>query len=437
MPKKALFALSSILLLAGCSGGETPAETSSIPSSSDVSTSSSVDSSSSSSEAQEDLLEEFRALSKKDNYSIYIQDYGGNFTEVFLPDAFYYKFDDETSFTGYLTDEGGVYSFNVSTSEVVSFDYHVYDEYTDSIITDIYVAMYSLRDCTFLAENYEKQADGSYLVKDLSIQDAEALYMTCGFEVESSYTGMSLSDLDSMSLVRDEDGNPALAFAFGADTGRGTTICSVFNVDTSVLHPLVQEALDSGMTSKTRIPENDEFFTYLANLKNMRNYTLEITSNYTDESWGGNFTTTTKYTEDSYYSVSSRSEDEDLGFTVVDGVVHTLSYNEITGTYITGGVYSSSSVSSFTSILDIVYSFADTSWNPKSFETRMVDGRYFIENEAYIRVLVQLVNDSYFAFMLQGSYLEKEGDDYLFTLQFLQIGSLTMRVTDIGTTTII
>lgn len=432
MHSKSLLLFSSLLLLASCGG--TSSSSSPIPSSSPSSEEPSAPSPSSV-EEEKDILEEFRDLSKKVNYSIYIEDYGGNFTEVFLSDAFYYKFDDETSFTGYLTDEGGVYPFTVSSNEVVSFDYHVYDETSDSIITDLYEAMYSLKDCPFLEESFEKRNDGSYSV-DLSSDDAAILYMVCGFEVESSHSGMSLSDLDGMYIGRNEEGNPSISFAFNeTSSGRGTSTASIIDVGTSVLDPIVQKALDDGLASKKRIPADNDFYKELATLKNMRNYTLEIVSNYTSGTWT-NYTTTTKYTANSYYSTSSRSTDSDLGFTMQDGVVHTLIYDEVSNSYIVGGTFTSSTSTTYTDILDVVYSFADTSWNPKSFEARIDEGRYLIEDYDYMYVLTQMVNDTYFSFMIEGYYLDKDGGDYVFTLQLHQIGTLTMRVTDIGTTVI-
>lgn len=436
MLKKSFIPLSVVILLASCSG---VGGTSSASSSGDASNGS--DSSSSSGSSSDvvlpDLLETFQGFITAENYSIYLEDYGGNFINVFLPDAFYFKFDDSTSFSGYLTDEGGVYPFTVSSSGKVTFDYHFYDSYSDSIITDIYSAMYSFRDCSFSSDDYEKQSDGSYLIKDLTSTEAQILFMVCGFEVESSYSGMSLSDLTSMSLLWDSDNNPAIALAFDEESGRGTTIASVIDIGTSTLHSSVQNALDEGQTSKKRIAEGDAFYTELATLKNLRNFTLEITSNYPEGSGFSNYTTTSKYTKDSYYSVSSRESESDLGFTLVNGVVHNLAYDEVSSTYFVGDAYTSSSGDTYSSILDLVYSFADTSWNPKSFEARVLDGRYFIEDSAYNTVLTNLVNDTYFAFMVEGYYLDKEEDDYVFTLQLYETGTVTMRVTDIGTTTII
>lgn len=446
MKKKILPVLFCLTLLVGCGENSSSLNSSlaNSSSSSQESTSSSSFSSSSSqistSTSNIDLINEFAKLAQKDNYTLEIEDYGGDFSEYFLKDAFYYEFlDNKTEsgnlvLNGYLKDDKGVYSVNINSQDKISFGYYEYDDDNDRYLTDIYQGMYSLKDL-YLDESYFTfdAEQNCYVIDTLDCDEARILFSICGYDPDSTTSGMSISDVKTIKLTKNEDGY--LQFQIVFNNSRGTSKISIVDVDNTKLDSRISKAIENGSQAKIRVDQNDVAYDYLAELKNLSNFTLKIQSDYNYGNWT-NYTNTTKYTSSAYYSISSREGETDLGYVLKDGKVYNLYFDEISESYLIGDVVKSSSGSTYSSLDDILYSFSSTSWDPNTFKMRKEGDKYIIEETDYLVNVFYMLDETAMKFMLQNLEFKKNGNDFEFVFNMVYDLKIKFTVTDINTTKI-
>lgn len=246
---------------------------------------------------------------------------------------------------------------------------------------------------------------------------------------------MNLTDVDEINLQVNENGRPEIHIVFNEKTsGRGTTIAELFDVGTTKLALEIQQALDDGtLYGKHRIDANDVFYDYLGEIKRAKNYTLHVRSEYTKDSWS-NYTTDSYFTNNAFYSTSSRDE-SDLGFVNQSDGVHTLAYDELREEYLVGDKYTYQS-ETYKDIYEIVSSFSDASWDPYTFEVRKDGDKYIIDDTEFMYTVFNMLNETMLRFMLLNIEFYKEGDEYNFTLNLREDQKIHFVVTDVGTTTI-
>lgn len=436
MKKNILTALFCASLLVSCSPNtSTSSIESSLSSSSEENTSST-----STSTSNIGLIDEFSLLTKKDNYTLEVEDYGGDFSQYFLKDAFYYEFlDNKTSngnlvLNGYLKDENGVYSVNINSQDQISFGYYEYDEDNDKYFTDIYDGMYSLKDL-YLDESYFtfNQEENCYEIDSLDCDEARIIFSICGYDPDSTTSGMNISAVKTIRLTKNEDGYLQIQIEF-KDT-RGTTKVSIVDVDKTKLYSRISEAILQGSQAKIRVSEDDVFYSYLAELKNLDNFTLNIESDYNYGNWT-NYKTTTKYTSSAYYSSSNRQNENDLGYVLKDNKVYELYFDEISGKYLVGNLVTSTDGKTYSSLDDVLYSFSSTSWNPNTFKARKLEDSYLIEETDYLVNVFYMLDETALKYMLKSLELKKVDSSYQCVFNMTNDLKIKFTITDINNTKI-
>lgn len=432
-----LTACNSNLTSSSSSASSTPVSTASSTSSSSTTSGSSSSSSSSSTTpipVTESALDLFKTAAEVKNYTFNVVDYGGNSQQFFLEDAFYYQFIGDLKINGFIKDDYGVYAVTVSSTGNVSGGYYYIDDETDEPLQDIYPSLTSLASVSFDEDLYTEN-NGIYILKDLVGYEARKIFEVIGYDPDSTYSGMNLTDVDEINLQVNENGRPEIHIVFNEKTsGRGTTIAELFDVGTTKLALEIQQALDDGtLYGKHRIDANDVFYDYLGEIKRAKNYTLHVRSEYTKDSWS-NYTTDSYFTNNAFYSTSSRDE-SDLGFVNQSDGVHTLAYDELREEYLVGDKYTYQS-ETYKDIYEIVSSFSDTSWDPYTFEVRKDGDKYIIDDTEFMYTVFNMLNETMLRFMHLNIEFYKEGDEYNFTLNLREDQKIHLVVTDVGTTTI-
>lgn len=378
------------------------------------------------------------------NYTLNVIDYGGNFSLSFSSGVYTYKDLDSGKMEGYIEDNNGIYGFNISRDGVFSEDYYEVDNDGNNLHS-LYDNLYTFKDVDIDYENIYDEDDRVYF-SNLNNDYCKILFSLAGYSVDSTYAGMSFNDVESMYFTIDSNSNLQLAIAFNESTsGRGTTIMTVENIGSTVQDQKIIEYIGTNNGGKVRVGEGSSLFKYLGYLKNMRNFTLNVRSDYKTEGLT-NYTMTSKYMKDAYYSYTNRKDEDDIGLIVSDGVVKNMLYNDVTNKITVGSVYTDNKGNSFKDIYNVVNSFIDLDWeDEKTFKAREIDGGKFVIEEKnlnaysdFLSELFSIFNETILRFQLLDYtfWYDENNKSYHFIADLVDDDKIYLDITDINKTTI-
>ena len=378
------------------------------------------------------------------NYTLNVIDYGGNFSLSFSSGVYTYKDLDSGKMEGYIEDNNGIYGFNISRDGVFSEDYYEVDNDGNNLHS-LYDNLYTFKDVDIDYENIYDEDDRVYF-SNLNNDYCKILFSLAGYSVDSTYAGMSFNDVESMYFTIDSNSNLQLAVAFNESTsGRGTTIMTVENIGSTVQDQKIIEYIDTNNGGKVRVGEGSSLFKYLGYLKNMRNFTLNVRSDYKTEGLT-NYTMTSKYMKDAYYSYTNRKDEDDIGLIVSDGVVKNMLYNDVTNKITVGSVYTDNKGNSFKDIYNVVNSFIDLDWeDEKTFKAREIDGGKFVIEEKnlnaysdFLSEFFSIFNETILRFQLLDYtfWYDENNKSYHFIADLVDDDKIYLDITDINKTTI-
>ena len=177
----------------------------------------------------------------------------------------------------------------------------------------------------------------------------------------------------------------------------------------------------------------------------MRNFTLNVRSDYKTEGLT-NYTMTSKYMKDAYYSYTNRKDEDDIGLIVSDGVVKNMLYNDVTNKITVGSVYTDNKGNSFKDIYNVVNSFIDLDWeDEKTFKAREIDGGKFVIEEKnlnaysdFLSELFSIFNETILRFQLLDYtfWYDENNKSYHFIADLVDDDKIYLDITDINKTTI-
>lgn len=378
------------------------------------------------------------------NYTLNVIDYGGDFSLSFSSGVYTYKELDSGKMEGYIEDDNGIYGFNISRDGVFSEDYYEVDNDGNNLHS-LYDNLYTFKDVDIDYENIYDEDDRVYF-SNLNNDYCKILFSLAGYSVDSTYSGMSYNDVESMYFTIDSNSNLQLAIAFNENSsGRGTTIMTVENIGSTVQDQKIIEYIGTNNGGKIRVGEGSSLFKYLGYLKNMRNFTLNVRSDYKTEGLT-NYTMTSKYMKDAYYSYTNRNNEDDIGLIVSDGVVKNMLYNDVTNKITVGSVYTDNKGNSFKDIYSVVNSFIDLEWeNEKKFKAREIDGGKFVIEEKnlnaysdFLSELFSIFNETILRFQLLDYtfWYDENNKSYHFIADLVDDDKIYLDITDINKTTI-
>ena len=378
------------------------------------------------------------------NYTLNVIDYGGNFSLSFSSGVYTYKELDSGKMEGYIEDDNGIYGFNISRDGVFSEDYYEVDNDGNNLHS-LYDNLYTFKDVDIDYENIYDEDDRVYF-SNLNNDYCKILFSLAGYSVDSTYAGMSFNDVESMYFTIDSNSNLQLAVAFNESTsGRGTTIMTVENIGSTVQDQKIIEYIGTNNGGKVRVGEGSSLFKYLGYLKNMRNFTLNVRSDYKTEGLT-NYTMTSKYMKDAYYSYTNRKDEDDIGLIVSDGVVKNMLYNDVTNKITVGSVYTDNKGNSFKDIYNVVNSFIDLDWeDEKTFKAREIDGGKFVIEEKnlnaysdFLSELFSIFNETILRFQLLDYifWYDENNKSYHFIADLVDDDKIYLDITEINKTTI-
>lgn len=378
------------------------------------------------------------------NYTLNVIDYGGNFSLSFSSGVYTYKDLDSGKMEGYIEDNNGIYGFNISRDGVFSEDYYEVDNDGNNLHS-LYDNLYTFKDVDIDYENIYDEDDRVYF-SNLNNDYCKILFSLAGYSVDSTYAGMSFNDVESMYFTIDSNSNLQLAVAFNESTsGRGTTIMTVENIGSTVQDQKIIEYIGTNNGGKVRVGEGSSLFKYLGYLKNMRNFTLNVRSDYKTEGLT-NYTMTSKYMKDAYYSYTNRKDEDDIGLIVSDGVVKNMLYNDVTNKITVGSVYTDNKGNSFKDIYNVVNSFIDLDWeDEKTFKAREIDGGKFVIEEKnlnaysdFLSEFFSIFNETILRYQLLDYtfWYDENNKSYHFIADLVDDDKIYLDITDINKTTI-
>lgn len=378
------------------------------------------------------------------NYTLNVIDYGGDFSISFSSGVYTYKELDSGKMEGYIEDDNGIYGFNISRDGVFSEDYYEVDNDGNNLHS-LYDNLYTFKDVDIDYENIYDEDDRVYF-SNLNNDYCKILFSLAGYSVDSTYAGMSFNDVESMYFTIDSNSNLQLAVAFNESTsGRGTTIMTVENIGSTVQDQKIIEHIGTNNGGKVRVGEGSSLFKYLGYLKNMRNFTLNVRSDYKTEGLT-NYTMTSKYMKDAYYSYTNRKDEDDIGLIVSDGVVKNMLYNDVTNKITVGSVYTDNKGNSFKDIYNVVNSFIDLDWeDEKTFKAREIDGGKFVIEEKnlnaysdFLSEFFSIFNETILRYQLLDYtfWYDENNKSYHFIADLVDDDKIYLDITDINKTTI-
>lgn len=378
------------------------------------------------------------------NYTLNVIDYGGDFSLSFSSGVYTYKELDSGKMEGYIEDDSGIYGFDISRDGVFSPDYYEVDDDGNNLHS-LYDNLYTFKDVDIDYENIYDEDDRVYF-SNLNNDYCKILFSLAGYSVDSTYAGMSFNDVESMYFTIDSNSNLQLAVAFNESTsGRGTTIMTVENIGSTVQDQKIIEYIGTNNGGKVRVGEGSSLFKYLGYLKNMRNFTLNVRSDYKTEGLT-NYTMTSKYMKDAYYSYTNRKDEDDIGLIVSDGVVKNMLYNDVTNKITVGSVYTDNKGNSFKDIYNVVNSFIDLDWeDEKTFKAREIDGGKFVIEEKnlnaysdFLSEFFSIFNETILRFQLLDYtfWYDENNKSYHFIADLVDDDKIYLDITDINKTTI-
>lgn len=382
------------------------------------------------------LFDELKDLKDaKVNYTLDVVDYGGDFRQVYYPNSYSITFDGESYTQNFVEDENGIFDLTTYSEERDSkVGFYYVDENNENIKSLYENLFYTFKDLTLDEKEYELTND-KLLLKDPYCADAIVLFNLCGYSTSNTYPGMQLTDVKEMYFTKSADGFFTFNMVFNELTSeRGTTTCTVCNIGKSVQDEKVTSFLKEGKTGKFRLSVDDKMYTYLANLKNLRNYTIKVRGDYQNPA--ANYTYEAKYMSYAFYGTSSFEGQEDEGYIFEDKKIYRLLYDGISEQVVKGDHIPSYDGKDL--YLDMLFSFATTKWNPYDFKATIENDQYVIYETDYLVSLAEMVNNTFMLFQLQTatiSYDETE-NEYHFIMNLYGGDKIHIDVVDINKTSI-
>lgn len=380
--------------------------------------------------------QQLKQIKDSANYTIFIEDDDGDFTQYFNPEAWSYTFDGGATYDGYLEDENGLYPIEVDEEGALANAYYELDAMYEPVRGIYDNITYSLADLSLSPLCYGDEEGEELILKGNLANNADALvlFALAGYIPDDTFFG--IDQVKAMSFGYDHDGNLSFTIDFLETSGRGPTVGHIESVGSTKQPTPIQTYIDNGGKGIERVPTDDPLFTYLASLKNLRNFTLEIRSDYAAAY--NNYTLTSKYMANAYYSHSSRAEEKDIGYYEDEQGVHILGIDSLNGDTVIGDLVKDSQGNTFADLYkEAIFSFADTYWD-YAFESQYADEGYRIDDYQYITDTAQMTDAYVFRFEISHllfGYDEKT-KEYHFDYVFTNGDHIYMDVTDIGTTQI-
>ena len=388
---------------------------------------------------EDKLFEALTTLKNNPDYTLDISDSTTHFVQYFNANCWTYDFDDSYKYVSYIEDETGIFQVSISKDDSsYKLDYYEVNEYGENIKNLYENVTYSFSDLTLNKNNYSFDENTNRLyVKDVTSEEGLVLFCLLGYDPSSSY-GDSINDVESMYF---EFKNNILNFnvIFDSETSSyGTANCIISNIGDTIQPSSVKTLLDANIKGYERVQSDDVLFEYLANLKNLRNFTSEVKSDYKNSY--SNYTLVSYYMKNAYYSVSSRPSEGDLGYYQDENGIVTLLVDGVTGKTIIGENYLEDQYGNPLKDLyeDAVYSFASTTWN-YTFKARVKDNStYVIDDNDYIGEVANMTD----AYTLRLSFTNVElsydavNNEYNFKFNMIDDETIYMRIYNIGTTVI-
>ena len=369
------------------------------------------------------------------NYTLEISDYGAEFTQYFNTNAYSFQFSDQENINGYIEDSKGIYKAYVNYEGELEVGYYLNDDYGNPLRGIYQNFTYAFSDLSLDNSLYSIN-ENNVVLKDLEGEEALVYFYLFGY-VDSEETPFSA--ITSIEFNLDTNNNVVLSLTFDETlSSYGTSKMTIKNIESTTQPEIINNYINSNKGGKVRVDTSDKLYTYLANLKNLRNFTLQIESDYKEVI--NNYTMTNKYMKNAYYSVSSREGENDLGYIQTSEGVKELLVDAINNKTIVGDLISNSNGEVYQDLYnDVLFSFSTTSWNPYSFEARVLDeDTYIIDDHNYIVETGNLTGAYAFSFEidhLELTYNEVD-NTYLFDFVFTNGDHIYMSVIDIGTTVI-
>lgn len=389
---------------------------------------------------QDKIFKILETLKKMPDYTLDVTDNISHLIEYFNTNVWSYDFDNSYRYTAYIEDENGFFPVYVSkTTGEYTIDYYEVNEYGENL-HDLYQNVtYSFSDLPLNKLEYRFDDDTNRMyIKDLTSEDALTLFSLLGYDPYSEEEGSSFLDVTDIYFEFIDDVF-TLNVNFNEDTSiYGNAICKITNIGSTVQPATIDNVINDKIKGYERVKLDDVLFKYLADLKNLRNFTSEIRSDYNDSYT--NYTVISKYMENAYYSVSSRASENDLGYYQDDNGVVELLVDGVTGKTIIGKNHL---VDQYDMPLDdlyedAIYSFADTTRN-YSFKARVKDqSTYIIDDDNYIGQVANMTD----AYTLRLSFIDIElsydsaTNEYNFTFNMIDGEKIYMRIYDINKTVI-
>ena len=173
---------------------------------------------------------------------------------------------------------------------------------------------------------------------------------------------------------------------------------TIENIGTTIQDQKIRDYIATDKGGKVRVGEGSSLFKYLGYLKNRRNFTIKVNSDYKTEGLT-NYSRTSKYRTDAYYSYTDRKDEDDIGLIVSDGVVKTRLYNDATDKLIIGDVYKDNNGNTYKDIYSIVNSFIDLDWgDEKTFKAREIEGGKYVIEEKNLNASSDFLTDLFARF---------------------------------------
>ncbi len=392
-------------------------------------------------EEEIDALEALEKAYLAKNYTLDIQDDSGNFVQYFMSDFYAYKFEDKSIYTCYKEDNTGIYTITATDEAVTNVGFYEMDSSTGEYTKGLYENVtYSLSDLSLLPKYY-REINGGYYLRDTEGDEAKVWFYLCGFNDDGSVGGVTLSLIDEMGFYVNEEKDIVFDMVFDSSLQREDTIITIKNVGKTTEPSAVKKYLDEGGIGKSYLSSSDMLYTYLGYLRNMYNYTLKVKSYYSGDNESRNYEVTTKFTNKAYFSVSSRSNEGDLGYVLDDGVIKELLIDGASGNAVIGDAVKDDDGNTYTSLTSVVNSLKDLSWNDLVFEAyKNAEKDYTIENKNFIADVATLLDDVFFRFEIPSLRFEifGEGKDqtYRFTANLYSGDYITLDIVDINSTVI-
>ena len=388
---------------------------------------------------KEELLNLTRSLKENTDYTIDVEDIDVPLSLYFNQNVYSFSFDEGATLDAYIEDEIGIYPASLDYDGDFAVDYYMQDENYD-VLKDIYANLaYSFQDLGLNEEDYSFK-DNQMILKDLWGNDGQALFSILGFIPESDQTGLSLYDVDSIYFEMDEDKNLSYKIEWNGDSsGRGTTIAKISNIGSTIQPEVITDYIESGGKGITRVSQDDPLFNeYLPKLKNLRNFTLEVKATYPNATYD-EYTLTSLYTENAYWSHTTQKGYEDLGYIEQDGVVKKMAVDSLNGEVIVGDTLLDIEGNTVTDLYgEAIYSFNNLTWN-YDFKARPAEnGVYRIDDSDFIYETGNLTNAYIFSGEIDYMTFEynEEVNEFYFEFYLTKDRQISMKVFNIGTTVI-